>query len=525
MLDAVNIFDDTNKKLRTWFFVYFIIAVCGYSALMVNGYPYNDDYCRYLVNVNVGTLSSGRYLTFVIESFTYLSNVITDAAPFTQVLSCAFLSYAAVICLKIFKINLDNKLQVLCFVPMVVNPYLLEIMLFRFDNPFSTFALLLVVTAAYLSSLNNRKFLIIQSVMFFLSFFMYQAASSAYFIVCAYIFLNKIRDGKTLKQIISEMKHWLYSILIAACCYIPITYSLSYSVARNGEPIVLPKDWESIQIIIANANRYFSNLYVDWSDNAIGQIFFTLFIVFVVNMLTQTYVKTKSIASVSLSGLGIFVFSLCPLGACLLLRFISFDGNECTPPRCLYSIGILISLVCYENCKIFEKIHKVRSFFGFLMSIFCLWNLIFLNSAANIIKHFQTIRQAVLYDASKDIYNIINKNEKISEVCVIGSIKTECTSRFVNLYPIINRLLPEKWKTPYLCQIALMNPDFCEKMLKYIPIYKEFTESNYKDKVKIKETMHYDLYILDKKMLLIDLRNNIKYDNELVTYAQIRDEK
>ncbi len=524
MFGAVNIFNDTNRNLRKLFLFYFIVAICGYSALMVQEHPYSDDYCRYLANMNVGTLSSARHLTLIIETFTYLSGVITDATPFTLILSCAFLSYSAIICLKIFNIDLNNKLQILCFAPVVVNPYMLEIMLFKFDNPFTTFALLLVISSAYLSSLNSRKFFISQTLMFFLSFFMYQAASSAYFLICAYIFLSKIRDGKTLLQTISEMRYWAYTMLLAFSCYIPFTYSLSYSVAENGESFVIPKDRESIQIILANAQRYFSNLSTDWSDNTIGQIFFVLFVAGATNILLQTYTKTKSVISVIFSCFGIFVLFLCPLGACLLLRVISFIGNESVLPRCLFSFGLLISLVCYENCKIFEKTKQIRGFFAFLMIVLCLWNLIFLNSAVNIIRHFRMIQQHVLYDVSKDVYEITSKNEQISGVCIIGSIKTESTTRFRKLYPIIDRLIPEKWKIPYFCQIAFMNPDFCEKILNYLPIHKEFVESKYKNKKKIKETMHYDVYILDEKMLLIDLRDNIRYDNKLIEYAQIREE-
>ena len=524
MFDEINIFNDSNNNLKKLFFFYFAVAVCGYLGLMMYGYPYSDDHCRYLVNINVGTLSSARYLTLMIEIFTYLSTVITDAAPFSQILSCAFLSYTAVICLKIFKIDLNDKLQILCFAPVVVNPYMLEIMLFRFDNPFSTLALLLVVASAYLSSFNAKKFWIPQTAILFLSFFMYQIAASAYFIICAYTFLKEIRDGKTLKQTISEMRYWAYTILTVACCYFPFTHFLKYSVAENGKSFAIPKDWESIKIIAANGYKYFSNLYMDWSDNTIGQIFFTLFAIFVINMLVQTYRKTKSIVSVTSSCLGIFIFSLCPLGTCIILRIISFAGNESILPRCLYSFGLLISLVCYENYKIFGKIKIARRFFAFLMVILCLWNIIFLNSAANVIRYFRMIQQNVLYDISKDIYEITNKNPKISGVCVTGSIKTNVTVNFVKSYPIIDRLIPEKWRIPYLCQIALMNPDFCDGVLKYLPLEKTLEENRYRNKKKIKKTSHYDVYTLDDKIVVFKLRNKTNYDDNCITYAQIKDE-
>ncbi len=523
MFDDVNIFSDTNKKLRNIFFFYFMIAVCGYLALMACGYPYNDDYCRYLVNCNVGTISSARYFTLLIESFTYLSNVITDAAPFSQVLSCAFLSYIALICLKIFKVDLNNKIHVLCFSFVAINPYMLEIMLFRFDNPFSTLALLLVVASAYLSTFNTKKFFVSQTAMLFLSFFMYQVASSAYFIIFTYLFLIKIREGKTLVQVISEMRYWIYTILTVALCYFPFTFCLRYSVAETGSSFAIPTNLESINIIIANGVRYFSNLYVDWSDNTIGQISFVIFVIFVINMIAKTYLSSKSLVSVVFSFLGVFVFVLCPLGACLLLKVNSFEGNESVLPRSLYSFGILISLVCYDTCKSFEKIELGRKFVSFLMIVFGLWNIIFLNSSANVIRQIRMIEHNVLYDISKDIYDFSSKNENIKGICVKGSVDTRVSLGFIRLYPIIDRIIPEKWKASCLCKLAIMHTDFGENMLKYVPIKKDFYKKGYKKKEKVKEILYYDVYILDDKMLLFELRKNEKYGDKKISWAQIRE--
>ncbi len=157
-LKEINLFHKENTQLRKCFFFFFVIAVCGYLSLIVSFCPYSDDYCRHVANFHVGAMNGQRYVTFVLELIMYLSNIITDAAPFTHIMSCGFLAYSAIICLRMFKVNLDNKLEIFCFVPIVINPFLFESMMYRFDNPFMTLALLLVVLSAYFSSLYQKIF-------------------------------------------------------------------------------------------------------------------------------------------------------------------------------------------------------------------------------------------------------------------------------------------------------------------------------------------------------------------------------
>lgn len=522
--EGINIFSDNNKQLRKCFFFFLCVAMCGYLSFMVSFCPYADDYCRYVTNASVGDVFAARYFSFAIESVMYLSEVMTDAAPFSQLLSCSFLAYCAAICLKIFKVDFSKKWEVLCFVPIVINPYLCEVMMYRFDNPFITLSLLFVALSAYLSSFNCKENFWYQSVLFMLSFFTYQAASFAYFSIFTYLFISEIRSGNNFISAIRVMKYWIFTLLSTFLIYLPCMQYITYSRGEDGVLIIIPKDFESLKIIFANIYRYFSVLTSDWGSNAIGQIVFLMAIIFVLDNFLRTYRKNKSLFSILIVLIGIFFLFLCPFGLCIFLRHIAFEGNECFV-RVLHSIGVIISLIFLENQRLFCKIKYGDKFFNAIISCLCIWCIIFLNSLSNIIHHFRTLQQHVSYDIAKDIHELTDMNKNISKICIKGSVSTPAMTNFANLYPMVHRLIPEKWPAPDYCRVALMNSDFSKQLLKYSTIRRTFFENYYKKRTKIKSYMWYDVFVLDGEVLLIKLKADVKFKRPFDSMIKIRDNK
>lgn len=517
----INLFDKDNYQLRKCFFFFFVVAICGYLSIMVSFCPYSDDYCRHVANFHVGTMSGQRHVTFILELIMYLSNVITDAAPFTYVISCVFLAYSAVLCLRMFKVNLNNKLEILCFVPIVINPFILEAMMYRFDNPFMTLALLLAALSAYFSSLYEKRWFILQSVPLLISFFIYQAASALYFIVLAYNFVMEIHSGTSISKTVLKMRYWFFTLLFVGFFYLPFTYLLTYFISDKGEVLILPISLENIGRIFANASYYLQTIYSDWSVNAVGEFFFCIFSIFTINTLIQTANNTKSIISVIITALGIFAFLISPSGLYIFLAF--FEGGVLIHPRIIYSMGMLMSLVLFNNCRLFKQIKISYIFYAGIVSVFCLWNVIFLNSATNVIHYYRILQRHVSYDIAKDLFSITNDNKNIKEVCITGAVKSQAMSNFVQLYPIIEKIVPEQWNIPDYCRIALMSPNFSEQMLQFIPITKEYSANNYLNKRLIKKHMWYDLFLLDEHLLLVALKSDIKNKKQPYSIAKIRE--
>ena len=502
-------------------FFFFVMAVCGYLSLIISFCPYNDDYCRYVANYHVGTLTEQRHAIFILELIMYISNVITDAAPFTHIMSCGFLAYSAILCLRMFRVNLDNKLEILCFVPIVINPFLFEAMMCRFDNPFMTLALLLVALSAYFSSLYQKKYFILQTILLLISFFMYQAACGLYFIVLAYNFIIEIQSGTSISKTISKMRYWFFTLLLVGLFYLPFTYFLTYFTTAKGEVLILPISLENIGRIFANASYYLQTIYSDWSVNAVGELFFCIFVIFIINTLIQTANNTKSIISVITTAVGILAFLISPSGLYIFLAF--FEGGVLIHPRIIYSMGMLISLVLFNNCSLFKQFKISYIFYGCFVSVFCLWNVVFLNSASNVIHYYRILQRHVSYDIAKDLFAITNDNENIKEVCIAGSVETRAMSNFVKLYPIIEKIIPEQWNIIDYARTALMSSNFSEQMLQFIPITKEYAENNYSNKRLIKKHMWYDVFLLDEHLLLVALKSDIKNKKQPYSIAKIRE--
>ncbi len=527
IFNDINLFYYRNRQLRNCFLFFFFIAICGYISLMVSFCPYSDDYCRYLANLHIGTSDALRNVTFLLERLFYLSDVITDAAPFTHIISCLLLAYSACVCLRTFKVNITNKWEAFCFAPVIINPYIFEIMMYRFDNPFITLALLIAILSAYISSKNEKRWLFVQTALLFLTLFIYQAVISAYLIIFLYKFITELLHSNTnLFQTVNKMKYWFCTLFFTALFYAPFTLFLSYCTSAKNGVFVIPYNLENIKIIIENICRYFSILYTDWSPNTIGQIFFAMLFIFLMNTIIKTAIKTKpTIAHIITVSFCLFLLTLSPSGVYALLRVAVFEGNESIFPRMLCSIGILISLVLHENYLLFKQIKITGNFFAFLLVIFNFWNIVFLNSASNIIHYFRSVQQHAAYDISKDIFDITNVNKKISRVCITGSIETEATKNFFKEYPIMDRIIPEKWCIPTYCQIALMNNEFAKQILELPPITKIYKENEYSTKKQIKTHMFYETFIIDDNLLLVSMKKNIKFKSSFHSMIRIKSEK
>lgn len=524
IFEEINLFNPNNRKLRNCFFFFFAFAICGYLSIIVSFCPYCDDWCRYTANISVGKLNACRYFTLFLESLVYASPFVSDFAPLSHLFSCALLAYGAVICLKLFNVNIDDKWKILCLTPMIVNPYLLELMMYRFDNFFTIIGLLLAVLAAYLSSKNDKKFFFIQSALLFITIFIYQPTVSAYLIIFTYLFTLQIQSGLSFFKAIYKMRYWFYSMLTVAILYIPFTYQLAYSTTSDGKVLVIPYNLENIKIISSNILRYFLTLYEDWSPNPIGQIFFGLAFIFILDTVRRTWQKNKSVISLFIVLLGIFCFFISPYGPCPFLKVLVFKGNESIVPRIMCSAGIVISLILYSNYTLFEQIKLSKIFYRFLVIIFSVWSLTFTNSAGNTIHCLRLLQHNVIYDLSKDVFRITNNNEKISHICVAGAVTSQTLKNFAEFYPIILRIVPEQWCVPTYCQIALMNSDFAKQLLELNPKETLFHNDKYKNKKLIKTHMKYDIFVIDDSIMFIEFKDHNKFESPRHSIIRVKED-
>lgn len=499
---ALNIFKPQNRSLLFCFLFFFTVAVCGYLSVIILSVPYRDDWYRYLLNSHVGGFEALRNGTALIEYLFYLSDTVTDASPFTQVLSCATLAYIACIFLLTFKVNLKNKWEILCFTPIVINPYLLEVMLYRFDNFFIILSLLIVSLSVYLSNMNKKDHFITQSLLLFLSLFVYQVAISIYFTVFIYQFIKNIRSNVGFVETARKMKYWLYSLISVCIGYMPFLRFLDYHKTESGEVLALPYNSENISVILHNIYSYFQTFYNDWSLNVIGLIMAIMFFVFILNTVIKTIQTTKSIYATLFILLLLFIFLISPSGLYIGLK--AFKEQKLLSPRLLCGIGVFIAIVNYEVYLLFcnTKITKILT--KIILCLITTWTLMFFNTATNILRENFKIRDLIEYDITKDIFEVSNQYPQITHFSIIGKFKTPSCKTFFELYPIMNRIFSDELNIFTYHRLGFINDKLEESLTRDETIF--FYEPKHFSKKLIKRHMMYDLYILNDYILQIALK-------------------
>jgi hypothetical protein len=358
---------------------------------------------------------------------------------------------------------------------------LVEVLIFRFDNLFITIALLCSIGAAYFSvakkyhnsgseksevkyvaDMSIAKWIFIQVWLLLFSLLIYQAAFSAYIVVFTYVLLVNFSKNKQLSQIISEMRHWTYSILFSIGSYIP------FAIATNVEKMELQSAFnrempgsihDMINNILENICNYFKGLYNDWSVNTIGVIFFALSICFTLTFLVDTWKNIKNrhiaIARITVICICVFAFFLSPLGVSIPLELSSHKIYEIMNPRIVYSIIILMAFILYKNYFFLmqvatENIHAKkytlyrRMYEGFLF-FFGLWSIYYMNCFGNIMYIQQQLQHNVFYDLANDLHDIRQEYQNFSRLYIHGNVCTPVMRNFYSIYPINKRILPEPW--------------------------------------------------------------------------------
>lgn len=515
VLEEINIFHRDNEKLRNVFLFFFFVALCGYAAIIISNCPYNDDYWRYIFNDHVGRDIDIRYASVFLDIIFYFSNIITDNAPLSHVISCAFLAYIAIVFIKIFEINVDDKCALLCVIPIVVNPYLLECMMFRFDNPFMMLALLCSVLSAYLSCFNDKKLILMQVVLLLYSLFLYQPAISAYFIILLYCLLVELGGNKTLVSIVVGKRYFLYTLMITMLCYLPFISKITYRREETGDLFLIPSSLENIRKILKNIYYYIESLRVDWLYNSSGKIFFFLSVIFSIFFIIGVFKNIKNRVTAFnrsiLTFLLLIVFFISPLGAFAFLCKLC-QGSVSIDPRILYGFGILISLVLYKNYQSIEKYNFFKAVYVAYLACFGIWNVVFLNSAGNVLYRYKKLQEYVYYDIVKDISEILKNNNNFKYCGFRGNVYSQSLANFSQIYPIFDRVIPERWHVICYSRLSLLSHQFSD----FITNDRQKNSWMYDDmnvsKKLLKSRSSYNLYSIDDNALFCQFDCDLKFE-------------
>ncbi|MDR2681730.1 MAG: glucosyltransferase domain-containing protein, partial [Holosporaceae bacterium] len=425
-----SLLNDVDKKhLRRSFLFFFCVAVCAYLSIMVLFSPHGDDHARHIYNYGVGNSLYFRVATRMVELLTFFSyRLAFDTVPFFTLLSCGILACIAIICRKILDLISDNecsndKFVLLCFIPIIVNPYLAEAMIFRFDTPFMMIPLLCVMMAVYLAVIEQYaadsnllvknfgkwRLELAQIALLLLSLLFYQTAISTYFTLFAYVCMTNLTEKKSLWKILMEMRHWFSNIFITLAIYLLILAFGPKKTLYDEFSAVLPKNFtEIINNVINNAIMYFCSLYTDWSCNAVGILFFTMLVIFFLSLIYDIWKKSNGRLAAALKNIilygGMGTFLLGPFTACLPLDLYQHNVSGYITPRVLYTFGILMALVLYKNYMFLAKQVIIKNIYRFFLITFGIWSISYMNAFGNIMHMQFLLEDKVAYELANDLH-------------------------------------------------------------------------------------------------------------------------
>lgn len=498
----------SNKWDRKCFFVFFAIAVCGYLSILTSNHQHLDDYTRYIDNFSCGI--NGRFFTAVLELLIHPSPYAIDATPLTQIISCGILAYIAVICMKM--VNATTFSSMLCFIPIIVNPFLAECMLYKFDNVFFMLALLLVIIAAYISvKKQSLTHCLWQIALLFCSLGTYQSAVNAYGIIFTYFFIKKIYAGYSVWEAIKDMKYWIYSAISAALLYIPTLLGIKYCVV-NGSNFIVPYNVTNIREISNNIIQYYSEFFQDWTVNCTGIIALGFLFLFCVILIKDSI---KSLKKILFTLFLVLIFFTMPYGINAFTHHTLMNTHVC--PRILYTFDIMLSLAMFESYNALKKYVLLSNTSTITMALFAFWNITFTNSLGNMHNVQEQLFTNAMICLSHDIneYNVRTDNKSGYLMYFKNNLSSPALDNFIKLYPIAKKILLVTCGYMRTCNMLLNQADARQLVITQ-QSYKTANFVHYNDNP---ETL-IDLSELDNNMTNAKLiKSNSIYDLSVMNFC------
>ena len=195
---------------------------------------------------------------------------------------------------------------------------------------------------------------------------------------------------------------------------------------------------------------------------------------------------------------------ICPSGLYACLK--AFRETELVTPRLLCGAGAFIAIVYHEVYSLLRRVKLTDFLMKIILCLTVTWNLMFLNSAINIMRENFKVRNLMEYEIAKDVFEISKTYSEISHFGMVGEVTTPVSKNFFALYPIMNRIFLEKFDMLAYYRLGFMHNGLKKELAKTSSVF--FNEPKYVSKKLIKERMMYDIYVLNDHILQIVFKEN-----------------
>jgi len=446
-----------------------------YSVVNINiglaEYPYIDDIGRQLQGYSKFSEHYSRYLSEYSARLIQGGDHLTELGLTSNILSACFLTLASLILLFVLYSNKKISFITASVSTIIgINPWFLEPLSFRFDNPFMTLSILVSIIPLMCNS--------------------YQASSGVYIIVTMTLVFLELLQGSYFKEKIPKIFISMLSYVIGLLLYRIQIFIKPPIFADQAD---IPKGLEMIKIIGVNATGYLNNIFFQSSTI---WVLLTIIAIFLLTISVIRLSSTKFLLNFVYMLIWLSLGSVFSYGTYLILS----NPYYLMRPRYEYGFGIflaiilIVSLECVEKSKILRRGKSFVS--GLLVFYFLSFSFTYVSSLKQQNEMFKA--QSILLASSLNKYitpekTVINVNRFLSDSPVFNNT--------ASVYPMLKSLIMPNTNVSWdmtlrFNSITNLNVDF--KLIDIANI--DFSSENY---TLLEETKLYNIYLENNELFVI----------------------
>ncbi|WP_295591693.1 glucosyltransferase domain-containing protein [uncultured Streptococcus sp.] len=478
-----NFWEFIKRNKKACFIILSIYLVVNINIGLAE-FPYIDDIGRQLEGYSGFSEHYSRYLSEISARLIQGGSHLTDPGLSTNIISAFILTFASVTLLFVlFPSKKVNLALTLSSTVIGINPWFLEALSFRFDNPFMSLSIL-VSLLPFIFWESKKLFNLFSIICIYLMCNSYQASSGIYIMMVLTLVFLELIYGK---------KFNIKGLLNSAISYIigMVLYKVQITIkppifAEQGKT---PGLFQLPSVILGNAKGYLKNIYLQSSKTWIYLVIVLLFLL-IVNILISG--KQKKIFSLFYTFIWLSVGSVISYGAYLALPMQFYLMR----PRYEYGLGAFISIILVVIVGISSKNSILSIIKSSVSGLFVFYMLTFSFIYVSTLKQQNTIFETQSSILGNTLNKYVNKKNQVVNLnkFLPNSPIYENTS---SVYPLIGSLVMPNtnisWDmTKRFNSLTKLDVDF-----------KPFDTTHLDSSYKLLETTKlFDLYSKDEQLYL-----------------------
>ncbi len=478
-----NFWEFIERNKKACFIILSIYLVVNINIGLAE-FPYIDDIGRQLEGYSGFSEHYSRYLSEISARLIQGGSHLTDPGLSTNIISAFILTFASVTLLFVLfpskKINLG---LILSSTVIGINPWFLEALSFRFDNPFMSLSIL-VSLLPFIFWESKKLFNLFSIICIYLMCNSYQASSGIYILMVLTLVFLELIYGKKLN---------IKGLLNSAVSYIVgmVLYKVQITIkppifAEQGKT---PGLFQLPNVIIGNAKGYLKSIYLQSYKTWIYLVIVLLFLL-ILNILISG--KQKKIFSLFYTFIWLSVGSVISYGAYLALPMQFYLMR----PRYEYGLGAFISIILVVIVGISSKNGILSLIKSLVSGLFVFYMLTFSFVYVSTLKQQNTIFESQSSILGNALNKYVTKKNRVVNLnkFLPNSPIYENTS---SVYPLIGSLVMPNTNISWD-----MTKRF-NSLTKLDVEFKPFDTTNLDSSYELLETTKlYDLYSKDDQLYL-----------------------